>query len=499
MPHAVYIAWGFPPSRSGGVYRQLATANALARAGWDVTVITVERRVFSDITGADESLEAMIDDRVRVIRSRFPWSLRDQNQAHWSFLHRRFPRLWRKARTAFELAIFPEVGYATWPRQIGRELRRLAQEGPIDLVLASGNPFAGFAAAYRFHRASGTPYVLDYRDSWTLDQFSGQARPDPGGRAAAWERRVTSQAAQVWFVNRATAQWHAARYPAVADRIRVVPNGWDPDLLDLAVLDDPAPQVPATTKPTSSEPATTEPASSLLDDAAPQVPATTEPASAKPASSEPASSAGSPLSQPGTTLTFGYLGTISAKVPVKQLVDGFRLAKLEGLIPPDARLRIAGYLGYFGSVRQTAKDPVAQLIDQAKADGVELTGPVPKMRVAEFYASLDALVLAIDAGPYVTTGKVFEYAATGKPIVSVHPPDSDASEVLAGYPLWAPVEAVTTQAIAAAFGRAAVLVRDSVPGLTSAARRYGAAFTRQRQLGPAIDGLASLVEPPTKA
>jgi hypothetical protein len=50
-PHLLYVAWGFPPCRSGGVYRALATANAFARDGWDVTVLTVERELWERRTG----------------------------------------------------------------------------------------------------------------------------------------------------------------------------------------------------------------------------------------------------------------------------------------------------------------------------------------------------------------------------------------------------------------------------------------------------------------
>ncbi|MDR2372503.1 MAG: glycosyltransferase [Bifidobacteriaceae bacterium] len=453
QPHIAYIAWGFPPSRSGGVYRQLATANALAAAGWSVTVLTVERRVFTDITGADESLEARVDPRVEVLRTRFDWPLRDQDRATWPLRRRVWPRAWRKARVAYELAVFPEVGYATWLKTLRGALAELHRRRPIDLVMASGNPFAAFAAAYRFHRRASVPYVLDYRDSWILDQFTGAQRFPDRSRQARWERRLIAAAAQVWFVNPATLEWHAARYPQAAARFRVVANGWDPESL--------APPAPSG----SASPATPSDAVS------------------------PAGGAGGG----GRPLTFGYLGTITAKVPVAQLLEGWRLAKADGLTPADARLVVAGYLGYFGGRPDQRRDPTAAALEAARPDGVEFVGPVPKGEVAAFYAALDGLVLAIDAGPHVTTGKVFEYAALGKPIVSVHPPEADASRVLDGHPLWAPVAALTAPEVAAAFGRAAALAQGLTPAQTAAALAFGQRFTRQRQLGPAIAGLKNLL------
>ena len=37
--------------------------------------------------------------------------------------------------------------------------------------------------------------------------------------------------------------------------------------------------------------------------------------------------------------------------------------------------------------------------------------------------------------PYVTSGKVFEYMSTGKPILGLYQPDCAVAEVLDGYPL----------------------------------------------------------------
>src|SRR5438128_807421 len=97
-PHVLYVAWGFPPGRSGGVYRALATANALAERGFRVTVLSAEREVFERYTGTDPSLEAQLDPRLEVVRLPFAWPTRETDPQTWGWVRRRVPRLWRKAR-----------------------------------------------------------------------------------------------------------------------------------------------------------------------------------------------------------------------------------------------------------------------------------------------------------------------------------------------------------------------------------------------------------------
>jgi glycosyltransferase involved in cell wall biosynthesis len=458
-PHAAYIAWGFPPSRSGGTYRQLATANALAAAGWDVTVVTVDRTAFTTITGADESLEALVDPRVTVLRTRFDWPLRNQDRSTWPALRRIAPPVWLRARVLYEKAIFPEVGYAEWLATLRSALDELHQRRPIDLVLATGNPHVSFAAAHRLHQSHGVPYVMDYRDAWLLDVFTGQRTASDHSRLARLERRLIAAASQVWFINQDILDWHATRYPAAASRFRLVPNGWDPSLLDLGGGDGLGSQAAAR-----------------------------QGANGRPGEAMARKGAGRPL-------TFGYLGTMSANAPMPQVVEGWKRAKERGLLPPDSILKLGGYLGYFGGPPDPAKDPVAAAVLGNAESGVEYVGRVDKTAVGPFYGSLDALVLPIKAGRYVTSGKVYEYVATGKPVVSIHPPEAGASKVLEGYPLWVPVTAMTTSETAAAFGRAADLLQHITPAQTAEALAFGGRLTRERQLGPAIAGLKDLLPP----
>ena len=70
--HLIYIAFFFPPSRASGVYRAIATANALSDQGWRVTVLTADERFFrQEIATADDTLLDSVNDDVALCRVPF--------------------------------------------------------------------------------------------------------------------------------------------------------------------------------------------------------------------------------------------------------------------------------------------------------------------------------------------------------------------------------------------------------------------------------------------
>ena len=438
-PHLLLVAWGFPPGRSGGVYRALAMANAFAADGWDVTVLTAPREVFVRYTGVDSSLEQLVDPRVRVVRVPFRWAGLETDLRRYSWLRVRAPIVWRRIRARVDLVRFPESGYGPWRPALEAAAEQVHGEHPVDLVLATANPQVAFTAAWRLHEAAAVPYVLDYRDAWLLDVFTGERLHGPRSRAAGWERRLVGSAAEVWFVNEPIRAWHAELYPEAADRLHVVANGYD-------------------------------------------------------AGSGGAAAAGSAASaaragDPDRALVFGYIGTVTPKVPLAQFLAGWKLGRE---LSPDlatAQARLHGYLGYFHTPRAETLD----LVERAAA-GVSYEGPVGKSVAASVYSGFDVLLLVLGAGRYVTSGKVYEYLATGLPIVSVHDPGNAVSDVLAGYPLWFPAADLSAPAIAGALAEAAVAARKADPQLHAAALEYAEGFSRDRQLAPRVAALRAAVE-----
>lgn len=426
-PHLLYVAWGFPPSRGGGVYRALATANRAVAAGFDVTVLTAQTETFARFTGTDDSLLPLVDPSVKIVRIPFKWPARETDIRKYSPMQALAPRVWWQVRKRMDRVRFPEVAYGPWRRNLELAALAIHARRPVDLVLATANPNVDLAAAACLHRRHGIPYVVDYRDAWLLDVFDGtQTHPDRS-RAAQWEKRLFTAATEVWFVNDPIRKWHEQRYPNVADRMFTVSNGYDAGL---------AP-VPRPTGPVESGP-----------------------------------------------LRFGFIGTVSGRVPMAEFVAGWQRAYGEARFAGNTA-QIWGYLGFYA----TPSPVLMRLLDAAGEFGVTYEGPVAKRDVRTVYDGFDALLLILGAGRYVTSGKVFEYTASALPIVSVHEPTNAASDVLRGYPLWFPVTDLSPDAIASALLAAADAARTASPDTRRACAEFATRYAREAQLDPRLQSL----------
>lgn len=430
-PHLLYTAWGFPPSRAGGVYRALATVNAFAERGWDVTVLTTPRETFLSSTGGDEALERRIHPGVRVERLPVSTPAFSSDIAAWSRSRARHPELWVAADWRNDLVRFPERAYGRWRPTLEDAARRVHADHPVSLAVGTANPHVDFLSGWTLHRDAGIPYVMDYRDAWRLDVFSGRTVHSERSRVARWERRLQDAAAEIWFVNDPIAQWHAQRNGGARRRMHVVANGFDEYELPL--------RVPV-------------------------------------------------REQRGGGLRFGYIGTVSENVPMRELLAGWRTAKERSALMSGAELIIHGYLGHFGS-SGSAGDALAE----AAKDGVQFAGPVSKATIGGVYKDFDALVLALGTGRYVTSGKVYEYAATGIPVVSVHDPQNAATQVLQGSPAWDATASLSTDDIATALIATATRARSQTPAERADAQAWGRQFERGEQLGARIDALGQKV------
>lgn len=391
-----------------------------------MTVLTVPREIFEMSTGVDLTLEAKIHPSIRIVRVPFRSGAFVNDLRDWSRFRATAPELWNGFHARRGHKAFPERNYGGWRPILEDATRTIHAETPVNLTVGTANPNVDFIPGHILHREHGVPYVMDHRDAWSLDIYSGRRIVDRQSKAGKWEHALMRDATEVWFVNQPIRDWHAKQYPEYADRFLVVENGYDQSLA--------LPPLPVHDRP---------------------------------------------------SLVFGYVGTISAAVPMAELVEGWALARERSPLVRAARLDIYGYLNHLGVPGENMVTAMARFAE----NDVRYLGPVGRTEIAATYATFDALVLTFGAGRYITGGKVYEYASTGLPIVSVHDPINETSRTLAQYPGWRGAEVMTSTAIADAFIATAEAALAQTESDREVARKFAARFSRKAQLAPRIRSL----------
>ncbi len=426
-PHVLFVSWGFPPMSGGGAYRTMSTANVLVESGFDVTVLAAEAEAYVGLTAIDSTLEQGIDPRVQVRRVPFYDPQSDHDLRTWPRERAAEPDDW--VEDYWKGVEFPEPHFGQWKPALLAAADEVHAARRVDLVIGSANPHVDLSVGLHLHQRHGIPYVVDHRDSWRLNWYTGTEAHVTNPRVAETETEIVRSAHEVWFVNEAIATWHRALYPDQAHKIRVVPNGYD------------AAYAPS--------------------------PMLTPPAADKP-------------------LVFTYVGALSPVVPVAELIEGWIAARER-----DPDIREATALIY-GPLR-LSDNVTPQLLGAAAEHGVRYCGAARKDELAGIYEGSDVLLLLLAGGPYVTSGKVFEYASSALPIVSVHEPDNGAGEVLERYPLWARTEGLAADQMADALVAAARLARTSGAEVRQEAARFASGLERHRQLRQPIQDLYAFV------
>jgi hypothetical protein len=122
-----------------------------------------------------------------------------------------------------------------WVRSAVAEGRRLLDDGDFDAILSSAGPPSSHLVAARLQRASGLPWIADYRDLWSENHWDARIAPFRWAERL-FERRVLRGADSL-----TTVSFNLARRLERLHRkpVELVFNGFDP-----ADYPDRPPQLP---------------------------------------------------------------------------------------------------------------------------------------------------------------------------------------------------------------------------------------------------------------
>lgn len=249
------IAHDFPPEGSAGVYRPLRFVRCLPQVGWRAAVVSCEKAVYERYDpallalippetevyrarGRDpwQSLQALRARRIQEAAARGPAAIRQRRQAAYETAARASLR--QLVRRVESWCYHPDLAMA-WIRPAVDEAVKLCVRMRADVICGTAGPVSAFVVAHRASRRTRLPYVLDFRDAWTITYNDFEAmRP-------AWARRrdrlklremLRGAAAVVFrYHSEAECYWRAYAGALHASRVHIIPNGYDGPLDDSPV------------------------------------------------------------------------------------------------------------------------------------------------------------------------------------------------------------------------------------------------------------------------
>lgn len=118
-----------------------------------------------------------------------------------------------------------------WIRPAVKATLELCSQERPDVLWATAGPVSSFSVAERVSRVAGVPYVLDFRDSWTItyNEFE-ESRP---GWAKYLDRRRMYKLLQgargvvFRFATEAECYWRLYRGALKTSQIHLIPNGYE--------------------------------------------------------------------------------------------------------------------------------------------------------------------------------------------------------------------------------------------------------------------------------
>ena len=163
MKKLLFIAYLYPPIFNSGTRRSLEFVNHLPDSGWEPTVLTVANPESGE---CDASLLAEVRAGTRIVRAplwgavvghaiarRLAWLIDPQRMA--GAIEWRTRRFWN----------VPD-GCASWVGPAVAMGKKLNAEHKFDAIYATGWPWSDFLVAEKISRATGVPFIIDYRDLW---------------------------------------------------------------------------------------------------------------------------------------------------------------------------------------------------------------------------------------------------------------------------------------------------------------------------------------------
>jgi glycosyltransferase involved in cell wall biosynthesis len=240
MKRVLFLAYLFPPIVNSGTQRPLKFVKYLAEYGWEPIVVTaahfdghpVNERLIEQLPKGVRivrvpMLSGRIADGVKTMLGGGALACRVADGLRWRLHNGRqspdFYSSWYPTALHASKKIFREIGF--------------------DAIFATGYPWTSLMVARAVARATGRPFVADFRDLWSGETLFREERP-PQAQERAAERDVVESAAAVVGASETICRQLGNAHPSLDEsKLIAIHNGFDPeDFAERPAASDAAPR-----------------------------------------------------------------------------------------------------------------------------------------------------------------------------------------------------------------------------------------------------------------
>lgn len=373
MKRVLILTYYWPPSGGSGVQRWLKFAKYLPDYGWQPVVYTPENPEYPNL---DHSLQNDVPKSAEIIKRPIiePYSIykrlvgmKKDDRIHTGFLSDK-----AKPGTLEQLSrwirgnFFIPDARRFWIRPSVRYLNAYLKSNPVDLIVSTGPPHSLHLIAKALKKRTGLPWVADFRDPWTNIDFYEELMLTK----PADRKHHQLEAAVLRESDKVLVVGREMKreFSALtsAEKIHIIPNGYD--------------------------------AHDIVNDRVPD---------------------------PDPFFSLAHIGSFSPARNVPVLWSALaQKRKDDTSFAEHFRLKVVG------SIDHTVRKGIE---DAGLTDALVNIPYLPHEKVIDEQRKSSMLLLVVNQTKNargIVTGKVFEYLASGRPILAIGPPDGDLAAIL---------------------------------------------------------------------
>lgn len=234
MKRVLIISSLFPPAGGPGAKRMIQFVSHLGSFGWNPIVLT-HNQFFM---GYDPKSLKLVPEEVEVHRTG-TWEHYLRKNDNYSQVTP-IPSTTSKRKAIVKILTdnylvriikstlgAPDTGMLWLPFAVAQALK-IYRKSPYDVVLATGPPFSNFLISLIISKIVKKPYVVDLRDAWVANPDGGKASKAKSVLNRFYEKRVVRSAKYVIANTEGVQQDFLSRYPGEnLFKFTVIPNGFD--------------------------------------------------------------------------------------------------------------------------------------------------------------------------------------------------------------------------------------------------------------------------------